>query len=138
MIKAIFARDIMPGDVIDLNNKTRVTVRGTLTGEHVAEAEIFIHVFTEPSGQQHLFRPGSIIGLVHRPWLEGKTNSDMLQAIATAAFEVHSLRGYTIGLTAIQRTPPELQKAIDKLREAIEAYELGKKPLHSEYLFSKR
>ena len=130
MMKAIFAKHVKEGDVILIPGGKRISV--AYTDQRGATVRV-----GTADGQAD-FGEYDIIGLGHRPWPEEKTNSDMLQAIAAAVFEVYSLRGYTIGLTATQRTAPEFQRAVDKLREAIQAYELGKSSDMAQSVPSKR
>lgn len=65
--------------------------------------------------------------LVRRPWPSGKTEEDALKAVGVAMQRIMMIRRID-GSIAWESYLPELRKGLDAVREAIEAYDLGKPP----------
>ena len=110
MMKAICFEDVRPGDVV-----CRKVGRSCTVGALSIEQDPYIQLFTREEGFV-MGRPGELIGLLHRPWPEGKTEGDMWREVMVLVSDLYgqnlpSLRA--LGLAT-------------QLREAIEAYELGK------------
>ncbi|MDP2647914.1 MAG: hypothetical protein Q8P35_01585 [Candidatus Yanofskybacteria bacterium] len=140
MMKAIFIKDVRAGDILLLPHRGRMEV-ARVTNDHCFAAthlnwSLIQLVYTD--GTDSLQDGDDTAILVHHPYPEGKTNRDMLGSIAVLAHEVHTLRGYAVGIEATRSTAPELERAIHNLQGTIEAYELGKpleeKPRRNESL----
>jgi hypothetical protein len=105
-VKAIRARDVRIRDVMD-------------DGEEVVSAE------TDRLGTCLKYKkggdgygPGStLLHIIHRPWPEGMTEQAMLERIQLYA---KTLQGFS------EVVPEAMESHIKLIREAIEAYELGK------------
>ena len=82
---------------------------------------------SSPDGVERQYQAASDLPviLVYRPWPEGMTEPDMLAHIALRAHDVHMRRGYTAS-AARKEWRDSLKRAVTRLLEAIEAYELGK------------
>lgn len=70
--------------------------------------------------------------IVRRPWPEGKTEADMLEVVETAirkcVYAEIENDGRSIGAYVLLWRGKHLEDDLRTLREAIEAYELGKPP----------
>ncbi len=103
MMKAICFKDVLPGDVV-----CKEVGRTRQVGAVSAERDPYVELFFREGGFTK-GRPEELIGLVHRPWPEGKTKEQMLAELRlAAAFFAEKGMGWV------------------PLREALEAYELGK------------
>jgi hypothetical protein len=137
MAKVITCKDIRENDVIEfyVNDGIRMVI---LTREDVHPQAC------GPCVQLHFRRldaprsPGVVIIhqetmrvlLVHRPWPDGKTEADMLEAVETAirrsAHAQIENDGRSIGAFLQLWHSTNLSENLTMLREAIETYELGK------------
>lgn len=119
-VKMIRFRDVRPGDVICKEAHQPREV-GAVSKEQDPYVDLFIR-----DGGLIMGRPEEIIGLIHRPWPDGKTEQDMLKAIfsiikkiPTVSYGAPKQLFEEFWSTALIMCTPELGEAID-------AYELGK------------
>ena len=98
-MKSIPFKDVKPGDV----------VLRYADGEprKVERAQGTVLVFKNNEAINGT--PNQLIGLVHRPWPEGKTEEEMLDAVINAAHRPGVFHSYRLS----------------ELRAALDAYELG-------------
>ena len=113
-IKATLAKDLREEDIIRVNRTCpagrQFQVRGTMIN-----GEIVWLYYETRSGIE--CPPDEIVGLVYRAYPEGKTEDVMRESVimeAQALCEFNDTQA--------------IEKAIDRLDEAISAYKLGKKP----------
>lgn len=122
-------QDIRPGDVVCEKEGEYYEIErcGSLLITHPN-----IHLYIKDKGLANLYgHPDQIIGLLYRPWPEGKTEMDMLRNISFQAFWTYELKvkmnePWVHGGELPKKASPELDEAITKLHELIEVYELGK------------
>jgi len=128
----MFVRNIRAGDVVLLREGVRVTARGVQLGELGEERKPVAYLF-DTDGRQWSLHPGDVVELVRRPRPEGKTESDMLQAVELAmrgATRVGTLPpGKTFDLTIhqcrVELDPFRSEDALRAVGEALDAYVLG-------------
>jgi len=128
-VKDIRFGDVRVGDSVSNYADSSVVIRD-ITGPYPSYNMVELHHSggTIPGG------PDSLIGLVRRPWPEGKSEADMLQIVVSAirdATRVGTLPpGKTFDLTIhqcrIELDPFRDGDALRTVREAIENWELGK------------
>lgn len=117
--KFIRGREVQSGDVIILDSGQRIEVARTVNTEQYGLG------FHGKNGLFTLVPPSEFVELIHRTLPKGDTNRDALQCVVTLAEEVHGLRGYAVGLTALYDTHPALKSAIERLEAVIEIWKLG-------------
>jgi hypothetical protein len=123
----IYARDVRLGDVIQFDARNLITVRAReVRGEKYPEI-----VITDQNGVQSGFDAAHPLVLLRRPWPKGKTGRDILAAVEACAHrflvaigEARAISEGQVGIEHDHRENP--QDVLTELREAIEAYELGR------------
>ncbi len=118
-MKAICFKDVKLGDVVCQNTNEPVVVEKY---ERLTDRdEDFIALYGKDNGFLH-GHPDDIVGLVHQPWREGKTEEDMYDAIREAISIVPDV-------PYIRDEPDpareKFAKAVSAIRKAVEVYELG-------------
>jgi len=123
MMKAICFKDVRPGDVVceEMGEPHEILkVQGPID-----QIYPIVVLYIKDAGILQN-KPDAIIGLLHRPWPEGKTEKDMLNEVVELA----------LGICLPYPDPQDI--ALDKLHKASEEYELGKpleeKPRRNESL----
>ena len=114
-MKAIFLKDVKAGDVIQIDDKTRITVRKTLDTQDYDSDKVFVHVVSEDLSQ-YVLRSSTIVALLRRPWPKDQTELDMIEIIERRcrAFQGHC-----------EHRRGSLQTLLRKLGDAIQDYRLG-------------
>lgn len=134
MLKAIYARDVRKGDVV----RTAVRWYGvyvTMTVEQVLPCRhgaLTIQLLSpERTGKEDFFQEDDVLILLRRPWPEGKTVGEMFAEVEKAlrrcvqAELENDGRGFGT-YVILSKYNGGMDDALRSLREAIEAYELGK------------
>ena len=116
-MKAIVATEIRAGDTVRIREKVVLAVqatelKNTFTYEYHPKVRIIPRL-----GESVEVDADAIVELLRRPWPEGENESDMLDLVERLT-ERFSL--------ARELSQQDVQKVATALREAIEAYELGK------------
>lgn len=116
-VKAIQFKDVQKGDVVCFWTDCLLEVSEV----EVHPDHVVLHAKDASGGPPGGKLPGSpeeFIGLLHRPWPEGKTERYMLHEISAKAYEFNE---------AAEEGDVERARAVaQSLREAIEAWELSK------------
>lgn len=125
-MKAIRFRDVRPGDVVSQGARTRpedvMEVVG-VEGPPVEGYREMVGLCVKGMSARFFGLADKVLLLVRRPWPEGKTEEDMLDRLRQAA------RRAELVLAARPCPPtsnPDPAVVIAGLREALDAYELGK------------
>lgn len=119
MLKAICLKDVLPGDVVfhTPGECYKVADVSRLFGPEVPDHLESIALFIVGNPCFQISGPANeVIGLLHRPWLEGKTEAQMQEDILELAGRL------------LNCPESEKDETARQLRETIEAYELGKPP----------
>ncbi len=120
MQRAIPFRDVRAGDVVCIEEGVRLRVEDISEGSNDTSTDIILNI--ERGGMHHGW-PNELIGLCYRPWPEGKTAQQMRDEIWRHAQRLASLMD---GGGHIEDHLSGVDVIIGQLREAMDAYELGK------------
>lgn len=114
MLKAIRFKDVRPGDVV-----CKEADRPRKVGAVSEERDPYIQLFTREGG---FFqgKPEEVIGLLHRPWPEGKPKWQMLTELGRASAVVAAM------IAQVDYDEDIFRAQVAFLRNALDAYELGK------------
>ena len=112
-IKATLAKDLREDDVIRVNRSCPAGHQFQVFRVEAGFEDKVVWPFYEPRSAIEC-PADEIVGLIYRPWPAGKTEEDMLWEIERRAAQIQPGR-------------PNDPQVLSELREAIEAYELGKK-----------
>lgn len=111
-IKAILTKNLQEKDIIRVNRSCPAGQQFQVLRVEVGFEDKVVWPFYEPRSAIEC-SSDEMVGLVYRPWPEGKTEEDMRRAVETLAAQVRPGR----------ENDPEL---FIKLREAIEDWQLGR------------
>jgi len=132
-VKAIQYKDVRTGDVVGRRDGERLQVLkvdesfGNVPG-YPENIEI-LKVLVKGHPDYFVFAPvNAFIGLVHRPPTEGKTEKEMLRAIFGAFSRVSPFWLSARTEEDMKTADRVLGEAAPSVREAIEAWELGRPP----------
>lgn len=120
----MFVRELQTGDKVLLRENVTIEVKGTLRGEEGPEQKPVVYVF-DTAGRQWVLHPGDIVQPVHRPLPEGKTEEDMLRVVEEEARRTAGAISDRLG-RHMHDHYEEPDEVLPALREAMDAYELGK------------
>lgn len=120
MLKSIPFRDVRVGDVVCVQEGVKLKVVDIGEGSNDAPADVQLHM---EGGGVRCGYPDELIGLCYRPYPEGKTAQQMRDEIWRHAQRLASLMD---GGGHIEVHLSGVDVIIGQLREAMDAYELGK------------